>query len=120
MVGIVFGKPSLLAKAFDYTPFNFSLPLFPSKYYSRSRAQFALNGKRHIQERQPQKRNFLLSLVLAFCCRLLFYRSLVVLVSFAQSSWPKPSYVPWELHDEFPIGNSFDGDMASAYSPVIY
>ena len=47
-MGTVFGKPSSLAKAFDYTPFDFSLPLFPSKYYPRSRAQFALNGKRYV------------------------------------------------------------------------
>ena len=37
-----------------------------------------------------------------------------------ENSWPKPSYVPEDFHDEFPMANIFRGDMEPARFPISY
>ena len=37
-----------------------------------------------------------------------------------ESSWHKPSYVPGDLYDEFPMGNLFRGDMVAPYFAISY
>ncbi len=37
-----------------------------------------------------------------------------------ESSWPKSSYVPGDLHDEFPMSDLSCGDMVAPYFPISY